>query len=124
MVIIIKNNSSEPIYAQIKTQILDAVLSGDLAEGEALPSIRKLAGDLKVSVITTTKAYNELELEGYITAVQGKGYYVSERSSEIMHEKMLESIEKNLDEAIDTAKKAGISQSELIAIFRNLIKQN
>lgn len=73
MVIVIKNNSSEPIYDQIKRQILDAILSGEIKEGECLPSIRGLARDLKVSVITTTKAYNELEQAGYINGGAGQG---------------------------------------------------
>lgn len=123
MVIVIKNNSSEPIYDQIKKQILDAIMSGDIKEGECLPSIRKLARDLKVSVITTTKAYNDLELAGYITAVQGKGYYVSERSNEILYEKLLEQIEFHFDEAISIARKADLKEKDLMDILQNLLKQ-
>lgn len=123
MVIVIKNNSSEPIYDQIKKQILDAIMSGDIKEGECLPSIRKLARDLKVSVITTTKAYNDLELAGYITAVQGKGYYVSERSNEILYEKLLEQIEYHFDQAISISKKADLTEKDLIDILKNLLKQ-
>ena len=123
MVIVIKNNSSEPIYDQIKNQILDAIISGELKEGECLPSIRGLAKNLKVSVITTTKAYNELESTGYIKAVQGKGYYVSERSNKIVRERMLEQIEDCFDKAIEMSKKAGISEKELTNILQNLLKQ-
>ncbi|MBD5095900.1 MAG: GntR family transcriptional regulator [Lachnospiraceae bacterium] len=123
MVIVIKNNSSEPIYDQIKKQILDAIMSGDIKEGECLPSIRKLARDLKVSVITTTKAYNDLELAGYITAVQGKGYYVSERSNEILYEKLLEQIEYHFDQAISISKKADLTEKDLMDILINLLKQ-
>lgn len=123
MVIVIKNNSSEPIYDQIKNQILDAIISGELKEGECLPSIRGLAKNLKVSVITTTKAYNELETTGYIKAVQGKGYYVSERSNKVVREKMLEQIENHFDQAIGISKKAGISEKELTEILQNLLKQ-
>ncbi|MGN0470869.1 MAG: GntR family transcriptional regulator [Acutalibacteraceae bacterium] len=123
MVIVIKNNSSEPIYDQIKNQILDAIISGELKEGECLPSIRGLAKNLKVSVITTTKAYNELETTGYIKAVQGKGYYVSERSNKVVREKMLEQIEDHFDRAIEISKKAGISEKELTDILQNLLKQ-
>lgn len=123
MVIVIKNNSSEPIYDQIKNQILDAIISGELKEGECLPSIRGLAKNLKVSVITTTKAYNELETTGYIKAVQGKGYYVSERSNKVVREKMLEQIENHFDQAIEISKKAGISEKELTDILQNLLKQ-
>lgn len=123
MVIVIKNNSSEPIYDQIKKQILDAIMSGEIQEGEGLPSIRGLAKDLKVSVITTTKAYNDLEAAGYIRAVHGKGYYVSERSSEIIYEKLLEQIENHFDQAILISKKAGLKEKELIEILQNLLKQ-
>ena len=123
MVIVIKNNSSEPIYDQIKNQILDAIISGELKEGECLPSIRGLAKTLKVSVITTTKAYNDLEATGYIKAVQGKGYYVSERSNKVVREKMLEQIENHFDLAIEISKKAGISEKELTDILQNLLKQ-
>ncbi|MDE6025574.1 MAG: GntR family transcriptional regulator [Lachnospiraceae bacterium] len=123
MVIVIKNNSSEPIYDQIKKQILDAIMSGDIKEGECLPSIRRLARDLKVSVITTTKAYNDLELAGYITAVQGKGYYVSERSNEILYEKLLEQIEYHFDQAISISKKADLTEKDLMDILKNLLKQ-
>lgn len=123
MVIVIKNNSNVPIYDQIKNQILDAIMSGEIKEGECLPSIRGLARDLKVSVITTTKAYNDLETAGYIFAVQGKGYYVSERSNEILYEKLLKEIESHFDRAILIAKKAALKETDLIAILQNLLRQ-
>ena len=123
MVIVIKNNSNEPIYDQIKKQILDAIMSGEIQEGECLPSIRGLAKDLKVSVITTTKAYNDLEAAGYIFAVQGKGYYVSERSNELLYEKLLEQIEFHFDQAISISKKASLNETELLEILQNLLKQ-
>lgn len=123
MVIIIKNNSNEPIYDQIKKQILDAIMSGEIKAGECLPSIRGLAKDLKVSVITTTKAYNDLETAGYIFAVQGKGYYVSERSNEILYEKLLKQIEFHFDQAILISKKADLKSDELIKILKTLLKQ-
>lgn len=122
MVIVIRNNSNVPIYDQIKNQILDAIMSGEIKEGECLPSIRGLARDLKVSVITTTKAYNDLETAGYIFAVQGKGYYVAERSNEILYEKLLEEIESHFDKAILIAKKAALKETDLIAILQNLLK--
>lgn len=123
MVIVIKNNSNVPIYDQIKNQILDAIMSGEIKEGECLPSIRGLARDLKVSVITTTKAYNDLETAGYIFAVQGKGYYVSERSNELLYEKLLKEIESHFDQAILIAKKAALKETDLIAILQNLLRQ-
>lgn len=123
MVIVIKNNSNEPIYDQIKRQILDAIMSGEIKEGECLPSIRGLARDLKVSVITTTKAYNDLETAGYIFGVQGKGYYVSQRSNEILYEKLLEQIEFHFDQAILISKKAGLKEEDLAGILQNLLEQ-
>lgn len=123
MVIVIKNNSSQPIYDQIKSQIIDAIMAGDIKEGDALPSIRGLARDLKVSVITTTKAYSELETNGYIIAVQGKGYYVAQKSSELLYEKLLEQIEEQFDAAIQIAKKAGINDAQLIQMLENLLEQ-
>ena len=123
MVIIIKNNSIEPIYDQIKKQILDAIMSGEIKEGDCLPSIRGLARELKISVITTTKAYSDLESAGYIKAVKGKGYYVSERSNELIYEKLLEQIETHFDEAIMIGKKAGLTDKELLEILQNLLKQ-
>ena len=123
MVIVIKNNSNEPIYDQIKKQILDAIMSGEIKEGECLPSIRGLAKDLKVSVITTTKAYNDLEMAGYIFAVQGKGYYVSERSNEILYETLLKQIEVHFEQAILISKKAGLKEADLMKILQNLLKQ-
>lgn len=123
MVIVIKNNSNEPIYDQIKKQILDAIMSGELKEGECLPSIRGLARDLKVSVITTTKAYNDLEMAGYIFAVKGKGYFVSERSNEILYENLLEQIEYHFDQAILISKRASLKEDDLLKILQNLLKQ-
>lgn len=123
MVIVIKNNSSQPIYDQIKSQIIDAIMAGDIKEGDALPSIRGLARDLKVSVITTTKAYSELETNGYIIAVQGKGYYVAQKSSELLYEKLLEQIEEHFDAAIQIAKKAGINDAQVIQMLENLLEQ-
>lgn len=123
MVIVIKNNSSEPIYDQIKKQILEAIMSGDIKEGDILPSIRGLARDLKVSVITTTKAYTDLEAAGYITAVQGKGYYVSERSNEVLHERQLAQIEEHFDQAISISRKAGLHEKKLIEMLQNLLSQ-
>lgn len=123
MVIVIKNNSNVPIYDQIKRQILDAIMSGEIREGECLPSIRGLARDLKISVITTTKAYNDLEAAGYLFAVQGKGYFVSERSNEILRENLLQQIEDHLDQAILLAERAELKSDDLVEILRNLLKQ-
>lgn len=124
MIIVIKNNSNEPIYDQIKKQITDAIRSGKIKAGECLPSIRGLAKDLKVSVITTTKAYNDLEMEGYIFAVPGKGYYVSERSKEILYENLLRQIEFHFEQAILISKKADLNDDDLIKILQTLLRED
>lgn len=113
MKIIISNNSNDPIYEQIKQQIKMAILNGELVEGETLPSIRTLAKDLKVSVITTTKAYSELEAEGFVKSMQGKGCFVLPSNSEMMRETLLRQIEENLLEAARIAKLARITKHEL-----------
>jgi len=87
--IIISNTSGIPIYEQIKEQIKSAILSGEIEENEMLPSLRQLARDLKISVLTTTRAYTELEQEGFVTNVQGKGCYVMGRGSELIREQLL-----------------------------------
>ena len=89
MKIIISNTSGIPIYEQIKEQIKSAILSGEIEENEMLPSLRQLARDLKISVLTTTRAYTELEQEGFVTNVQGKGCYVMGRGSELIREQLL-----------------------------------
>lgn len=112
MKIIISNNSDDPIYEQIKKQIKMAILNGELVEGEMLPSIRILAKDLKVSVITTTKAYSELEAEGFVKNMQGKGCFVLPSNSEMMRETLFRQIEDNLLEAARVAKLARITKQE------------
>lgn len=100
MDIIISNTSNDPIYKQIKDQIKEQILSKEIQENEMLPSLRSLAQDLKVSVLTTTKAYNELEQDGFITSRQGKGFYVMPSSSELIKEQLIKEIESNLQNAI------------------------
>jgi GntR family transcriptional regulator len=120
--IIITNTSGKPIYEQIKEQIKAAILSEDLFEGDMLPSIRELAKDLKVSVITTTRAYNDLEQEGFIAIVQGKGCYVLSKNSELVHEQLLCKIEDSFLTAVDTAKIAKLSRNELLQIFQFILE--
>lgn len=103
MTVIIKNSSGIPIYGQIKEQIKEAILNDEMNEGDMLPSIRQLAADLKVSVITTTRAYTELEQEGYIFNVQGKGCYVAPKDSDLIHEQLLRKIEDSFAAAINAA---------------------
>ena len=100
MDVILSNTSGIPIYAQIQDQIKAAILRGDVAEGEALPSIRALARDLRVSVITTTRAYADLTAEGFLANVPGKGYYVLPRNSELVREQVLRQIEDLIGDAV------------------------
>ena len=109
----IYQNSSEPIYKQISAQLRDEILSGKLKGGDALPSIRGLAQDLKISVITTMKAYEELASEGLVTASQGKGYFVNAQDTRLLAEQHLRRVEENLTEAIRSAKIAGLSLDEV-----------
>ena len=109
----IYQNSSEPIYKQIAAQLRDQILSGKLKGGDALPSIRGLAQDLKIIVITTMKAYEELAGEGLVISVQGKGYFVNAQDARLLAEQHLRRVEENLMAAIRSAKIAGMELSEL-----------
>ena len=106
-------NSGVPIYQQIAEQLKADILAGKLKEGEYLPSIRGLARDLKISVITTMKAYEQLEAEGLVTAAQGKGFYVNAQDSEMLKEQHLRKVEAALMEAIQAAEIAGMTPKEL-----------
>jgi len=116
----IKNSSNDPIYLQIKNQIRDAILNGELEVGELLPSIRLLAKELRVSVITTKRAYDELENDGFIHSVQGKGSFVAPQNTELMKERFLKKIEASIAEILRYAKLAGMSHDELIEMIRTL----
>lgn len=122
MKIIISNTSGVPIYEQIKEQIKCSILSGELEENELLPSLRQLARDLRISVLTTTRAYTELEQEGYVTNVQGKGCYVMGRGSELIREQLLREIEENLSAAIKSAGRADVSKEDLINMLKILME--
>ena len=113
MKIIITNSSPDPIYEQLTKQIKAQIISGDLEEGEALPSIRKLARDLLISVITTKRAYEELEKEGFIDTVGGKGTFVAMQNKELLKEKKMQTVEEKLSLAVFDAKKLGITLNEL-----------
>ena len=123
MKIIISNHSGEPIYEQIKEQIKTAIFSGELLEGEPLPSIRQLAKDLKISVITTVRAYNDLEQGGYVANVQGKGCYVLPQNKELIRENALREIERGLMIAISAATTAKINKDEVISMLDVLSKE-
>lgn len=114
-------NSGVPIYQQIAEQLKTDILAGRLKEGEYLPSIRGLAKDLKISVITTMKAYEQLEAEGLVTASQGKGFYVNAQDSEMLREQHLRKVEDALLEAIHAAEIAGMTEAELQETLRTLL---
>jgi GntR family transcriptional regulator len=118
--IIISNSSDKPIYEQISTQIKNAILSGELTTGQALPSIRSLASDLHVSVITTKRAYSDLEALGFIETRQGKGSFVAGGNVELLREEQLRHIESLLQEALNNAETAGVSLPELHDILDTL----
>ncbi|MDD2213535.1 MAG: GntR family transcriptional regulator [Oscillospiraceae bacterium] len=123
MKIIISNRSDRPIYEQIKQQIRDAIFAGLLEAGDLLPSIRQLARDLQVSVITITRAYNDLEQEGFINNVQGKGCYVLPRNQELLREHARQKVEQGLGEAVDAAKAGGIPKAELMEMLDILCRE-
>ena len=118
----IMQNSGVPIYQQIAEQFKIDRLAGKYPQGEYLPSIRGLARDLKISVITTMKAYEQLESEGLVTAVQGKGFYVNAQDSEMLKEQHLRKVEEALAEAIQAARIAGMTNSELEETLHLLLK--
>lgn len=118
----ISQNSGVPIYQQIADYFRGEVLEGRIGQGEYLPSIRGLAKELKISVITTIKAYEQLESEGLVTAVQGKGYYVNAQDTEMLKEQHIRKIEDALLDAIKFAKIAKMSDSELISTLKTLQK--
>ena len=114
MKIIVSNRSGIPIYEQIKEQIKAAIFSGELHEDDLLPSIRQLARDLKISVITTTRAYSDLEQEGFVVNVQGKGCYVLPSNKELARENAMHKMEDSLSAAIAAAKAESITKTEVI----------
>lgn len=116
----ILQNSGVPIYQQIADALKADILAGKLSQGQYLPSIRSLAKDLKISVITTMKAYEQLEAEGLVTAVQGKGFYVNAQDSEMLKEQHLRRVEECLLEAISAAKIAGMTEQELFETLQAL----
>ena len=117
MNIIISNASDKPIYDQIYHQIKTAILSGELAPGQALPSIRALAKDLRVSVITTKRAYDELERAGYIYTVPGKGSFVSAKNEELLREEHLKKIEEHMGTIRDLAKGISLDRAEVLQMW-------
>ena len=123
MELIIRNTTNQPIYDQIYSQIKAQIIAGKLSPGEALPSIRALAKDLRISVITTKRAYEELEREGFLTTVPGKGCFVAEKNLDLIREQKLKELEDHLDAAVELAAQCGVSALELMEMLRILLKE-
>lgn len=122
MKIVIKNKSELPIYEQIEQQIKAQILDGTIAENAQLPSIRQLARDLKISIITTTRAYNDLADEGFLISVAGKGYFVTPRNDELLRERMLFEMEDGLQKAVTNGRNAGLTNDEIIAALKEFLE--
>ena len=123
MDIIISNSSGKPIYEQITSQIKNMILTGMLKEGDALPSMRLLAKELRISVITTKRAYDDLERDGFIESFTGRGSFLARKNLEFMREEQLKVAEDFLKQAVYTAKSSGITQEELVEILRVLYEE-
>lgn len=122
MNIIISNTSNLPIYEQIATQIKQMILTNELKEGDALPSMRLLAKELRISVITTKRAYEELEHDGFIVTATGRGSFVAEKNLEFVKEEHLRQIEQLMGEICDKSRLCGLSLSELLDMFETIYK--
>ncbi|HHX62422.1 MAG TPA: GntR family transcriptional regulator [Epulopiscium sp.] len=123
MEIIISNSNKKPIYDQIESQIKDMIMIGTLKEGDALPSMRLLAKELRISVITTKRAYEELERDGFIETVTGRGSFVARKNLELIKEEQLRRAEEYLLESVDVAKSSGITLEELVDILSALYEE-
>ncbi|MFL1995368.1 GntR family transcriptional regulator [Lysinibacillus irui] len=119
----LSNASDKPIYEQITTQLKEAILANKFQAGDALPSIRALAKDLKISVMTTKRAYADLERDGFIETVAGKGSFVTERNQDFLREELLRQVEEHLQRAVRTAKTAGLSKEEMQELVSLLLEE-
>ena len=124
MEIIIRNTTNQPIYEQIYTQIKSQIIAGKLSPGEALPSIRALAKDLRISVITTKRAYDELEAEGFLYTVAGKGCFVAEKNLQLVREGRLRELEEHLAAAAELAVSCGVTAEEVLETLRTLLEEH
>lgn len=113
--------SAMPIYKQVKQQIITNILNGNVKEDEQLPSIRQLAHDLKISSMTTQKAYNELSDEGFIVSVTGKGHFVASRNNDLLHERLIYEMEVGIEKVIEIGKSAGLNDIEIVNIITDII---
>lgn len=123
MDILIDNTSKTPIYEQIVNQIKESIMNGTLNEGDALPSMRQLAKDLKVSVITTKRAYEELENDGFTYSVVGKGSFVKEQNIEQIRERKLKMLEEMIEDVIQNSKSMNLSKDELLELINILYEE-
>lgn len=121
--LIISNSSGKPIYEQITSQIKNSILGGELQEGQMLPSMRALARDLRISVITTKRAYEDLERDGFVVTVAGKGCFVAPKNLELMKEEQRKKIEALLEQAVSQAKTASVELEELTEMLRILYEE-
>ena len=124
MEIIIRNTTNQPIYEQIYAQIKSQIIAGKLSPGEALPSIRSLAKDLRISVITTKRAYDELEAEGFLYTVAGKGCFVAEKNLQLVREGRLRELEDHLSAAAELADSCGLTAEEVLDALRALLEEH
>ena len=123
MELVIRNTTNQPIYDQIYSQIKAQIIAGKLSPGEALPSIRALAKDLRISVITTKRAYDELEADGFLFTVAGQGCFVAEKNLDLIREQKLKELEDHLDAAVELAAQCGISSAQLQEMLRILLRE-
>ena len=123
MKMIISNSSSIPIYEQIKKSIINQILEGELNEDELLPSIRVLSGDIKISAMTIKKAYDELEKEGYLKSIQGKGTFVAPKNTELAKEQAQKDIEKYIEKIVDISNRFEINENDVIEMFKMFYRE-
>ncbi|MEB2298065.1 GntR family transcriptional regulator [Lysinibacillus xylanilyticus] len=120
----LSNASDKPIYEQITVQLKEAILANKLQAGDALPSIRALAKDLKISVMTTKRAYADLERDGFIETVAGKGSFVTERNQDFLREELLRQVEEHMQKAVKTAKTAGLTKEEVQELLSLILEED
>ena len=123
MELVIRNTANQPIYEQIYSQIRSQIIAGTLRPGDALPPIRALAKDLRISVITTKRAYDELEADGFLYTVAGKGCFVAEKNLDLVREHQLKELEDHLSAAAELAKSCGLSREELTEMLRIFMEE-
>ncbi len=124
MKMIISNSSSIPIYEQIKKSIINQILEGELNEDELLPSIRVLAGDIKISAMTIKKAYDELEKEGYLKSIQGKGTFVAPKNTELAKEQAQKDIENYIEKIVAISNRFEIDENDVIEMFKMIYRED